>query len=468
MNPPVFLICRSVVEARSPLSIGAGDGDNFDLALVRDANGLPFIPASTIKGLLKRYCDLHEDLAKEIFGYENEIEGSAGLVEFGPGCILDENGEAVIGLRPQISSGQAPDPILAIAAREAPIYREHVALNHRHVTDERGKFDRSALPTGTRFALEFSAWEDSENGVTLELLRKVARGLSHPALRMGGASARGYGRIEFIHSALGRIEVERLADAHKLRALRRQPPSDLSDLGSYTAFSKEDRCQDEFIEYSATLTPIGLIRVGGGGAGEENGAARLLKPVNETRIIWNDKHPEADLSKARAVTKEHFVIPGSAIRGPLVHRALFHFNRLNRQFAESVDQVPEYCERGEDLATLFGEVKGTENKGLASLLIVNDSEIVDPVAMVDMAHNSIDRFSGGVRNKVLFSERVLYGGTLEVSVLIKKGSRQPDKQSLKAFELAWEDLCNGRLAIGAKGLGFMQHVSSERVEKTDA
>ena len=85
--PQILHLVRITLEAISPLSLGSGEIELVDrrrmegreekpsrgteMALVRDANGLPTIPGSALQGVLRH---LHsttygEDLTKKLFGF---------------------------------------------------------------------------------------------------------------------------------------------------------------------------------------------------------------------------------------------------------------------------------------------------------------------------------------------------------------------------------------------------------------
>ena len=54
MNDQYRFLARIIIEAKSPLNIGSGNkGIKTDSLVLRDINGLPFIPGTTIAGLLR-------------------------------------------------------------------------------------------------------------------------------------------------------------------------------------------------------------------------------------------------------------------------------------------------------------------------------------------------------------------------------------------------------------------------------
>ena len=68
-----------------------------------------------------------------------------------------------------------------------------------------------------------------------------------------------------------------------------------------------------------------------------------------------------------------------------------------------------------------------------------------------LAHNSVDRFTGGVRDKVLFSERMIFRGDIDLTIHIESSVTPVAAVAERALEMALEDLCAGRLPIGAAG-----------------
>jgi hypothetical protein len=130
--------------------------------------------------------------------------------------------------------------------------------------------------------------------------------------------------------------------------------------------------------------------------------------------------------------------------------------------------------------------KKDECSGVAGLVILDDAFMKltsnDPLRM-QIAHNTIDRFSGGVINKRLFTEQVLYGGEFTLEVMVLGGRWKEKKKDVsasaestseeiiwqpvadkywQALEKALEDLCEGRLALGANGHGYCELVEGTK------
>ena len=493
MNRPVVHLARITIEAVSPLSIGAGAGVSHDVALARDANGLPMIPGSSLRGVLRHLWEEllpGEDGLKltEWFGVEggaSHEHGQAGRIHFGFGCVHDSKGTAVQGLMTQ-----APDfecRLLRRLTADAPLVRDHVALSHRHTVEGSQKFDRSAVPAGTRFSIELSARsgnDEADKKQVRAVLGRIRDLVEHDLFRLGGASSRGYGKIRLQNATQQSFDASSAVAA--LRCARRQPPSKpladeiLSPEPGLQPASRGVERSDVF-----TLEPLGLIRVGSTGAPnrEEREAAfeerwkrkdstqrpdperdAKLVQVREPRLIWNhdgtlDMKKSADGFDAQP----EYVIPGSAIRGAIAHRALFHYNRLKSCWAEK-DTSVEFRQRRGALAELFGWAKDKEDGAGAAGLFRIDDAVIENAQPVRVDHNSIDRFTGGVRNRALYSEEVLCGGAFKVRWQLRDWRTKPKengdcedrKRAREALDLALDDLKSGRLALGAKNLGFVK------------
>src|SRR5262249_3982368 len=118
---PCLHLARVTVETRTPLSLGTGLGAGlYDTALVRDANGLPAIPGTSIAGVLRHiHSALYgKDETDSLFGRAKERTGKEqpSRVHVSWAAIHDASDRPVDGLvTGQRRRALESDTILSIA-----------------------------------------------------------------------------------------------------------------------------------------------------------------------------------------------------------------------------------------------------------------------------------------------------------------------------------------------------------------
>ena len=241
------------------------------------------------------------------------------------------------------------------------------------------------------------------------------------------------------------------------------------------------------------------------GPSEQEGSHAILMLLREPRIVWDGNRGcpvEIDDDPiAHPAEQLRFPIPGSSIRGPLAHRMLFHTNRAAgrcidashadawvagidaEQRKELEDRYRGYAERSGDLERFLGAAKEPTDtddpnaeSGQACRVLFDDAEALGVDWIVGLDHVSIDRFTGGARDRALFREEALLGGRIEATVTIRPPLEQAEsgartiggwpEPTANAFLLAVRDLCCGRLALGGRSLGECS--GSARFEGKDA
>lgn len=479
----VIHVARATLECMTPLSIGTGAADGiFDTALVRDANGLPAIPGTAIAGVLRHLFTAYHgaERAMQLFGHQHRDQGSASRVEVSWGCMQDSHGVPVEGILLGAQAGRLEsDPLLAYAAQteEAPLHRDRVRLDHKGTAVEAGKFDRSILPAGYRFGVEIALWGAArDDGDWRDLLAL----LSSPAFRLGGGTRAGLGAMTLASPLHARsFDLRDAADRHAYAAL---PPSvgavaGLSPTSADGAQTSGGPARSESLELS--LEPRDFWRFGAGDKPllRDDDPADAL-PRLEPRVLWN--------AGKGGLGEPALLIPGVAVKGALAHRVAFHHNRENRVFAEDLGErgaLRSYdkSEACPAVREIFGHVKGSAapgdedaaaaaeraaapGDGRAGRCLIDDIYVELPPAngmreaIGKMRHNSIDRFSGGVREHLLFSEELAWKSATPIRIRLTL--LEPDRiapSSRRALELALRDLCQGRLALGAgagRGHGY--------------
>jgi CRISPR/Cas system CSM-associated protein Csm3 (group 7 of RAMP superfamily) len=402
------ILLRVTLQALAPLMIASGEEDALhDVLLVRDPNDLPTIPATSIAGALRaRIGDRHNDW----FGSETPERRQRSAVTFTDGLFhwsdnLPRDG-MVLG---EARAALARDPLCREVLGSAdPVMRQHVRLSAHGVVDGSGKFTRSAVPAGARFTFEVRT---SLAEAADEIERLVKAGIW-----LGGATRSGYGQMACV--ALGREDLTLPRDMARWTAIVTK------DIGTESAIRTRPV---EGSKVSSTWTIGGRIE-GTLLIGAESGT------LEEDRVPWRE--PRIQWTGDRGSFQRNcLVVPGTSIKGPIRHRTLFHLRRLKVAHAEEVND------------DLFGSV-ASEAGGAAGKLRFHDAP-VDDVREIVQTHVGLDRFTGGARRGVLFTDRMLWQPQLAVRIdEITPGSLSLDQRL--ALAATMEDLRRGLLGIGAE------------------
>lgn len=451
---PVLHIARFVLECRTPLSVATGsEGPGSDTELVRDANGVPALPGSALAGVLRHlYCRAYgEDAERALFGYQEHDKGYASRLQVAWGALLDSRGKPVEGLLLGDAARRLETDLLLRAARASrmvPDLRDRVRLDHRGRAADQAKFDRTVLPAGHRFACEITLRSERPESAEWQ---QVLGLLSHPMLRLGGAVRSGLGALALVSLHTADWDLRTPADAAAYRRLG-------ISLADYTGLQAQRPGAAPAHGVRAgwlRLRPRHFWRIGQGNvplSGNHDEPPDLL-PKREDRWVWGEGQANRQAGQV--------LIPGSAIKGALAHRVAFHAHRLAQRFAEHDSAWQDGAPAAPpEVAELFGEIRD-DDQGHAGRVIIEDA-LLSPAEFKGSVqvhtHNVIDRFAGGVRNHLLFSEQMLWQGEIALRLVTDRLDELSD-QAQQAWELALNDLCQGRLAIGGgtgRGHGFCE------------
>jgi CRISPR/Cas system CSM-associated protein Csm3 (group 7 of RAMP superfamily) len=450
VNTHRFII-RASIEFTTPFHIGSGFGDDIaDATFVADANGLPTIPGSSLAGVLRSaFRSIYNDPIAEnkLFGFQQGNMGQGSRLAFSWACIHDQHDIPVEGIADTL---RLADPVLS--STRNPVLRDHVRINHKGASDneEFGKFDEQAVCAGHRFTFEA---ELTGNRDDRETWNQFLSALCDPSLRLGGKSRRGFGAFKIIKSKGRGFDLSLDSDfslyrEHPVSLAQASPALDDIQL-PITTIARP-------LEIPLHIKPTSYWMFGGGTDLPDNLQEADLVPIRDCRISWR--------SGQGNVEKDLLIIPASSLKGALSHRIAFHYNALTGVFADKIAHLDETTgENNVAVQELFGYSKGHKNasekfeNGRRGKIILDDIYLSTSPASQHIHHVGIDRFTGGARDQVLFSERPLWQGEdLAFSLFIT------DPKSIKnnikyALWLALNDLVNGRLQIGAgsgRGEGF--------------
>lgn len=429
MNSHRYL-AKFIIEASSPLFIGSGQSSLLKDSLVyKDVNGFPQIPGTTLAGVVRHQLEssiINIDW-NNIFGSSDNL--SASRLIFSAGCMLLSNNLCSEGI---LEDSQVD---LEIKNRflNLPV-RQHVKINHKGVAEKHALFDNEIVYKGTRFIFDVELMGDENDQDAWEMIMQA---ILNPAFRLGSGTRNGFGDLKVI--------------ALEINIFNLTQEKDFSNyLNSNISFNDSLRLKkidanttvsNGFSVYEIELTPDATF-IFSEGAGDEDVDNR---PLVEDIVTYDD-------NKINFVQRN--VVPGSSIKGALLHRCAYHYNKFKGLFASNTS----YALTNTAVVELFGSIE--DNQATAGNVFFTDFYFEENTISNNKIFNhvAIDRFTGGGVDGALFSEKVSIGDkdvVFKTKIYVKNSSYS--NFVLDAFENALIDVCKGLLPLGGmttKGNGF--------------
>lgn len=417
-------IARITVEAVTPIAVGTGDTNIItDAPVIKDINGLPFIPATSIAGVMRHA--LKEDNQRDpIFGYQSSInsDGHGSMIIYTDAVMLGKDGRALDG----IQCIDWDDEVYAAYAA-LPV-RQHVRIGHGGTTERTGKFDNEAVYKGTRFVFELELLSDVKCN---EVFDNILETLYNETFRLGSGTRCGYGKMKIVKCQKACLDLENPDDLKAYLA----KSSSLSE--AWDRFENVNTLQavynkTEWTKYSLHLSPFDFFAFGSG-MGDDD-ADNI--PVSESVVTWEDGKPY--------IKKMQTLLPGSAIKGALAHRTAYNYNKIKGFYVGNADA--RSGEENEAVVRIFGSGKGTKAQR-GNILI--DDLIGGDMDCKLFCHIKTDYFTGGTVDGALFQEKSVMGKECKyvLNIMVKSSALEDDAVKA-AFEHSLKEVCEGLLPLG--------------------
>lgn len=429
-------IARVAVEATTPIAVGSGELTVMtDSPVARDINGLPYIPATSLTGVLRHSMAL-DKLQDEtnFFGYHDRSGGLGARIVFTDAVMIGKDGKAVDGLRTIDFSDDFYNNYL-----DLPV-RNHVSINCKGVHKNTGKFDNEVVYKGTRFVFEIELFSDKEKDADFDTLLTQ---LYQSTIRVGGGSRKGYGRLTVVSCKRASLDLMKANDLTAYIEKSSRLDSSWEYFADWTPKMAivEDK---EWTTYSLKLTPRDFFLFGAGRGDDE--ADNI--PAQELVVEWHDNKPN--------FSKQRTLFPASSLKGALAHRTAYNYNKQNNLFVGN-DNAKTLC-KNPAVAAIFGySDDDVQTRGKCGNIIFDD--ILDATEEEKLFyHIKTDSFTGGAIDGALFQEKSIYGQglMLEEEIFVRKDVLA-NETIRKAFEQSLKDLCSGLLPLGGcvgRGNGF--------------
>lgn len=438
---------RLTVEAATPLAVGTGKGSDIltDAPVAKDVNGLPYIPATSIAGVLRHamgYVDNKTD--GNPFGYidgaDNDDSGHGSDIIFTDAVMVGKNGKALDGIHDIDWNDEFYRYFQDL------LVRQHVRIDHKGTAENNGKFDNEVVYKGTRFVFEIELMSDKDDK---EHIEKAIGHLRYSTLRIGGGTRKGYGKLSIVDCRQASLN---LSNPEDLEKYLNKSSSLAEDWAGFTKISViESLDYSKWTHYQLKLKPLDFFMFGSGmGDSDADNVYVSELVVSQGESIDNNKH---------------VLIPGSSVKGAIAHRTAYHYNKIKGNFAGKQNPKEITGSNNEAVAAIFGEKK-SDNTFTRGRLLIDDviKGQAEPKSK-PFFHNKIDQFTGGTMDGALFQEKVIYDKDTEYTFdIYVENSALADDDIKKAFVQSLRDICTGLLPLGGitnRGNGIFTGTATE-------
>ena len=505
-------IARFMVEAETPISVGSGEkGISTDRLVAKDANGLPYIPGTSLAGVLRSsFSDL--DFTNDVFGFGGEYGTGSRLIVSSAHLVGDDGKTVIEGLKKIDLDSEY------YAYFKTLPERDHVRITDKGAAAEHAKFDEELVHKGTRFVFELELAGDAND---MEIWLKLLNALASPVFRIGAGTRKGFGKFKIIINST-KNKVFDLATQDDLTAYLNKSSSlnELLNGWDEIIFSPSESLNN-WTCYKLVIQPENFFLFGAG-FGDDDADN---KPKTERYFEWKNGKPEL-------IKQDCLLIPGTSIKGAIAHRVAFYYNKEKGEtigqsnrvelstkiniekavenldkiidietatfssesnqwdaleakiIAMQVDEITEWKEfkdaldeevlakeisslpvgeNNEAVKALFGYSKNSEQKidGLRGRVIVNDIYLPHDIKKDKIfSHVKIDRFTNGTIDGALFQEKATqYKEDIILDIWVDKAAFKEDDLIEKAFFRTLEDITKGSLQLGgnsSKGHGVFK------------
>lgn len=449
-------MARVVFEALTPVKTGSGKGNiKTDAVINRDVNGLPFIPATTLQGLMRhaleqKFKDTADPgIADRIMGWQTRQNGCGSWLSISEAkLVIDEAGHTIDGLLDRKAVDDTPSLKQYLEGFcEMPI-RQHVRITQKGTAAAQGKFDEEIIPQGTRFCFEMELRADDKNGRSD--FNQLLDVLQSDTFRIGGGSRKGFGKIEIKSIGYKALNLNQPDD---LQAYMDKNSSLATSWKGYEERAVTDITNNEAIHYRLELSPTDFILFSSG-FGDDRSDMTVVKEPMVTG--WSEGTPHWTESE------ETIAIPASSVKGAIAHRTAFYYNLLtgitaNKDNVPTADKAdsPATGKRNEAVRSLFGSEGqsadgSTTGKRRGHVLFSDVIRLKKSAVAKVLNHVKIDRFTSGTVKGALFAEEPLYAKneSIKLYITLLPDAATNQEHVTEAFELALTDICKGLLPLG--------------------
>lgn len=375
-------IARFIVETNTPMAIGSGEkGLIVDRLIAIDANGLPYIPGTSLAGVIRHELSVSGITIDNLFGTHDTDNGQGSRINFSSAILLAEDGKTVLEGLHNLNFSEGYYSYF----KRLP-ERDHVRITHKGSADTEGygKFDEQLVQKGVRFVFEIEIEGTDSDQENWDRILSI---LHNPSFRIGAGTRKGFGQLNVIECKT------RVFDLQKQLEQYLDTVSSLNkDTQEWTIWNnpKIDLHGKQYFHYKVSLEPENFYMFGAGIGDNDVDMA----PKSEKYFEWSTGKP--------VLSTDKILIPATSIKGALSHRVAYHYNRLNNITVELNEVSFQKAPKEDILDSLkaLEQLKVDIAKTESNLTIEDTSEIdrlVQSKSTLEASKNKINELTRKLR-----------------------------------------------------------------------
>ncbi|HHY79110.1 MAG TPA: hypothetical protein GX516_01880 [Thermoanaerobacter sp.] len=394
-----FLI-NGKLNLESPLLIGTGEKNYTDISVEKDDGGNPYIPASSLRGVLRHY--FFDNLA---------LEGAdKAQIEYFWGSDKSRDDQDTY------QSAFILEDLYALN-KPSVVTRDGIKIDNKTgVAEDKKKFDYEVVEPGAQFGFnaEVVLRECFSEEIFLKIVSTLISALKNGQTFLGSMTTKGFGRCRLSEFKVYKYNFINGTNKTKdviswLKGESREDQSITLDLNNIFLHKKSK------FSLKATFT------------------------VSNSLIVraYTGVPKEPDCIHMTSAGRD--ILPGTSLKGALRTRAVKIINTLGGQGDELVKE-------------LFGwasDKPGEEGKKIKSRLMVNEAYIQNSIKETQF-RIKIDRFTGGVIKTALFDSTPVWSNKDNASITINIDINDCKNWEAGLLMLLLKDLWTGDLAVGGE------------------
>ena len=383
------------LETASPLMIGSGEDDWADMQVMRGWggwDGMPFIPASAIAGVLRHFANEAQLADKKII---NLLFGKKVNAK-------DDTTQSLITCYDLFPTSHV-----------TPVIRDGVRLDYETKTAvDKAKYDYEIVERGQQFEftfeIAFRQCHTEQQDEMRQLVMALCSAMMKKQIALGAKTRRGFGEVCL----------------KEAKMLTLNMPQDAKKWIDFKWRSNEDFEEN----HAETISPKTW-------SNPHNTDISVTFDIPYSILIRHESGDPSAPDVTHLTSNGQPIISGTSWSGALrhaVHRLLHDMGKGDKS-----DSI---------LTNLFGNVNETTKTAKASWVRIKKESLIMGGQSLTYTRNKIDRFTGGVVDSALFDEQPHYGGKVTLDISIKDA--QDWQKGL--LLLALKDLGNGIQPIGGE------------------